>query len=214
MSHFLNALQRLDTKVFILFNERIHNPVFDVVMPILTNLAHHWYFWVAVVIIWVSMIIFGGKRGRAFSTLIPFVMAVSDQTSSHLIKHLVNRPRPCWLINGHPLVPHERLLQGRLGSPSFPSSHSTNMMALATLLIILYPKKWWLWLLIPLIIGYTRVYVGVHFPGDVLGGYAVGFGSTCFVVWVSTLLGLKWSDPKTEKAAERKENLPADTETA
>jgi len=61
------------------------------------------------------------------------------------------------------------------GSPSFPSNHAANMMAVASVgWWFARRRARWAWFLLPLVIGYTRVYLGYHYPTDVVGGWAVG----------------------------------------
>lgn len=61
-------------------------------------------------------------------------------------------------------------VQGR----SFPSGHAANNMAVAIVLLCLYPRRGWLYLPVALLIGYSRIYTGSHWPTDVLGGWALG----------------------------------------
>ncbi len=107
-----------------------------------------------------------------------FLIVVADQTSVHLFKDVFKRLRPC----------HEPELQGLVhlvnnkcgGQFGFLSSHATNTFALATFLSLLMRGSYrWLpvilfvWALLNM---YSRVYLGVHYPGDVLAGAIYGSG--------------------------------------
>ena len=83
------------------------------------------------------------------------------------IKDLVNRPRP---FEAHPQI-HPLY---SVHSSSFPAGHAATAFAGATLLAYFAPRAWPLFLTLAAAIGYSRVYVGVHYPGDVVTGAAVG----------------------------------------
>ena len=100
--------------------------------------------------------------------------AISEQTSVHLFKEVFMRLRPC----------HEPSLSGQVrlvapncgGQFSFVSTHATNSFTLALLSALLFHRRWFTisvfaW---AILVSYSRIYVGVHYPGDVLGGAAVG----------------------------------------
>ncbi len=164
----------LDTRLFILLNQKWTNPVFDWLMPVLTNL-NNWK--IPILLVWLALLIWGGRKGRAAALLLLVTIAFSDQLSSFVLKPLVHRVRPCHVVET------VRLLVGCSGSFSFPSSHATNSMAAARFFAGFYPRyRWYLYGLAGTI-AYTRVYVGVHYPFDVLAGATLGFLVGWLVVW-------------------------------
>jgi undecaprenyl-diphosphatase len=60
------------------------------------------------------------------------------------------------------------------GQYGFPSSHATNSFALAVLLGWAWPRRWGTFIGLALLVSYSRIYLGVHYPGDILGGAALG----------------------------------------
>ncbi len=170
----LPFLTKIDTQIFNLFNQQLTNPVFDWLMPFLTNL-NHWK--IPIVLVWLALLIWSGRKGRAAALLLIVTLVLSDQTSSALLKPLVHRIRPCHVVKT------VRLLVGCSGSFSFPSSHATNSMAAARLFAGFYPRYRWYFYGLALTIAYTRVYVGVHYPLDVLAGAVLGFLVGWLVVW-------------------------------
>lgn len=94
-------------------------------------------------------------------------VGIADAMGAQL-KHLVERLRPCVSL------PDVHLLGdcGRLFG--FPSNHAINTAAMAAFLHALYPKTGWISWPIVFLVGVARVYTGVHYPGDVLGGWLVG----------------------------------------
>ena len=179
----------LDRRLFILLNERLHNSALDWLMPHITNLHQSIGFWI-VMLIWAGWLVArGGRRGRVVVVLLIVLMPGSDLLSTYGAKAFFSRPRPSALVHSAvtpitvapiapvTMVPGDRLLQKRLTSSSFPSSHATTMATLATILIWAYRRKTrWAWtaLLLPLLVGWSRVYVGVHYPLDVVGGWILG----------------------------------------
>jgi len=93
--------------------------------------------------------------------------------------------RPCRLVELKPLINNFGQKCG--GKYGFVSSHAANTMALITLSVfglkLASPLKSLLWLM-PLLVGYSRIYLGVHYPGDILGGYAVGLTYGLFLSYV------------------------------
>ncbi len=164
---------RLDGALFCLINRTLANPQFDVLMPFLTDIDN-WRLVIALAL--VSLLIFGGRKGRLVTALLLVTVTLTDQTSSHLIKPLVERTRPCHVL------PDVRLLVGCSGAFSFPSSHATNLFGAAWLLSRFYRPLWPLFFLLASLVAYSRVYVGVHYPSDVLGGALLGLICASVVV--------------------------------
>ncbi|MCS6950105.1 MAG: phosphatase PAP2 family protein, partial [bacterium] len=86
--------------------------------------------------------------------------------------------RPCEALEG------VRAIDGCRASASFPSSHAVNNFAAATLFALFY-RRWVAWLAFGLavLVSYSRIYLGLHYPSDVLGGAAIGVACAFGVVW-------------------------------
>lgn len=166
-------LFRFDAAIFSLVNQTLANPQFDVIMPFLTDIDN-WRLIIALAL--VSLLVFGGRKGRLVTALLLVTVTLTDQTSSHLIKPLVERTRPCHVL------PHVRLLVGCSGAFSFPSSHAANLFGTAWVLWRFYRPLWPLFFLLAFFVSYSRVYVGVHYPSDVLGGAVLGVVCACAVL--------------------------------
>jgi undecaprenyl-diphosphatase len=158
------TLFNIDLSIFYFINHTIANPILDFLFPIITN-GGYWLPVYAVVIIY--LLWKGGTKGRICALLLIVGVIISDQTSSHLLKNLFLRYRP------FDYLPDVRKLVGA-GGKSFPSSHSVNNFCAAFILSFFYKKRQIIFYSIAGTIAFTRVYVGVHYPSDVLGGILIG----------------------------------------
>ncbi|MFQ6091691.1 MAG: phosphatase PAP2 family protein [bacterium] len=164
-SPIVDFLIQCDKTLFYILNNGTHNRLFDVVMPFLTDIDN-WRIPLAVV--WVGLLVFGGKKGRIVALLAGVCLALTDQLSSSLLKPYFARTRPCNALD------HVRLLVSCTKAYSFPSSHATNIFAQATLFSFKYRKLTPILVLLALLVGFSRVYVGVHFPFDIIFGAVLG----------------------------------------
>lgn len=170
----IDFLYSIDKALFIFFNSTIANPVFDILMPFLTDLNQHWYGLSLFGLAWILLVWKGGKKGRILGLCIILLIIISDQLSSNVIKQIFERPRPCHEIGGIPILENVRLLVPCGSGFSFPSSHAANNFAVAFFLSHYYRKYAWAFLTFATIIGFSRISVGVHYPSDILGGMVLG----------------------------------------
>lgn len=170
----MDFLYSIDVAVFHLINGGLSSWIGDQVWPVITDYDKILAVRILLVAAWLLLIIKGGKRGRTAAVLLVVVLVASDQFSSFVLKPLVQRDRPCHLVNGVPAVADVHLLVGCGGGKSFPSSHAVNNFAVATLFSMFY-RRWriafFAW---AAIIALSRVFVGVHYPSDVAGGALIG----------------------------------------
>jgi undecaprenyl-diphosphatase len=163
----IDFVQKIDLMLFRFLNESIANPVFDLIMPFLTEEDN---FIIPILLVWLSLIIFGGKRGRLAAVLLVLATAAADAIAYQILKPSFGRLRPCHALES------VRLLVNCGGQYGFVSNHAANMFASMTTLGIFYRKSRPYLLGFAGLIAFTRVYVGVHYPGDVLFGGLLGFG--------------------------------------
>ncbi|MDZ7725493.1 MAG: phosphatase PAP2 family protein [candidate division KSB1 bacterium] len=172
---FLETLIQLDIAVFIFFNHTCQNPIFDVLMPFITVKEHlaPAMFLVVGLLLWK-----GGRKGRILVGMLIAAIALSDQVTSHLIKPWVSRLRPCFVFE--PLSSINALF-GSKSSPSFPSAHASNAFAMASLFALTYPRSKAIALGAACLVAFSRVYVGVHYPMDIISGAIIG---TLCGIWI------------------------------
>jgi len=155
----------IDTALFYAVNHGLENKFFDIIMPIITDIA---YWEIPLLAAWLCLMIFGGRKGRITGIVLVVSIILIDLFNSYPLKFLFARTRPCnVLLDVRTLVPTST-------SYSFPSSHATNIFALATILSNKYRSFRFYFFSIALVVGISRIYVGVHYPFDVLAGAAVG----------------------------------------
>ena len=163
-----DLLLELDRSLFYFCNQDLRNWFFDAVLPFLTDLNRKPVALVIVGILWLLLLIKGGRHGRIAALLLVPTITLSDQLSSSVLKFLIERARPCQeLTNVH-------LLVGCGSGYSFPSSHAVNNFAGAIVLSYFLPRWTWAFFSFAALIAFSRVYVGVHYPSDVVGGAIIG----------------------------------------
>ncbi|MBK8230517.1 MAG: phosphatase PAP2 family protein [Candidatus Eisenbacteria bacterium] len=161
----MNELQGLDVALFRAANGA-HAPFLDLVFLFLTKPPYRALLFavLAALLIWR-----GGAKGRRAAITLVFVILVADQLSATLLKPWFDRVRPCFALDEVRL-----LLPRQARSPSFPSSHATNAFAAAVVLWPVSRALRWAALVLAALVAYSRVYVGVHYPSDILGGAILG----------------------------------------
>lgn len=183
----MDWLQQVDANLFLWFNLKWVNPVFDWLMP---QLAGNKLFFPVVVLVAGILIWKGKTRGLICVVLLALIVALGDGMVCRPLKHLIARPRP--FID----IEQTRLLIGAGGSGSMPSSHAANWFAATMVLFIYYRRS--LWVILPgaVMVGFSRIYDGVHYPSDVLTGAILGAGYAAAGVWSVDELwrwaGRKW----------------------
>jgi undecaprenyl-diphosphatase len=157
----------------------VKNPFFDLLMPVITDLSR-WR--IIILLVWAGLVIIGGSKGRWAALMLIPIIAASDQASSQILKPIFERMRPCEVLGeinlwygpeGWIVTPAE-VVGGYKTSFSFPSSHAANITASMLFLALVYKRWMALPLTIMVLVSYSRIYVGVHWPLDVAVGMLLG----------------------------------------
>lgn len=168
----LNKLKELDAKLFLILNSYFSNSFFDTVMP-LSREPSIWLPLYLFLFVFIGMNF--GKRAWLWILFIALTATITDQLSSSLIKYWVQRPRPCHDVS---LMMHAHLLVGCSPSYSFTSSHATNHFGAAFFIhktLNRYFHNWsYLFFFWAALVSYAQVYVGIHYPFDVMCGGIIG----------------------------------------
>lgn len=161
----IDFLYSLELAVFYFFNHTLSNSFFDKFFATITN-VNNWY--ITYVILLGISFIKGGKRGKLAVIGIILLIIVTDQTGYRLLKDFFARSRPCEVLTDV-LTPI-----GCTGTFSFPSNHALNNFAAAIFFAKLFPKLRWILFSAASLVAISRVYLGLHYPSDVLGGALIG----------------------------------------
>lgn len=172
MSKLINTIVNWDRELFLALNGA-HNGFWDFIM-----------WWSSDKLIWIPVyalflyVLWKQYKGRIWVVLlfVAFLVFLSDQISVHLFKDVFQRLRPC----------HEPALQGMVhivngkcgGQYGFYSSHASNIFAISLFFILMVKRKG-PWQIVPVLlwaslISYSRIYLGVHYPADVIAGATMG----------------------------------------
>lgn len=182
----LDFLNSIDIVLFRFLNGSLSNSILDFLMPFITDLNKQLIVLVLVLVIIFWMLIRGSHQVRIAAILLIITIVISDQLSSSVIKYWFERPRPCQIL-------HKVHLLVSCGSGfSFPSSHAVNNFAGALILAFFFPRgKWWFFVFAT-IVAFSRVYVGAHYPSDVIGGAVIGLFCAGSVLLVFATLEKIW----------------------
>ena len=180
------ATPLLDLKLFLLINQQWRSGLLDFLMPLFSSIP------VLVAILLFALVVAVIRCGRkqlVYFLILAAGMGLSDY-STKILKDQIYRVRPLNEVAGTHFVEdgqwrtraHDFVRTKERGT-SYPSAHSANTMTLAVLAILLWPclKKWPL--IVPLLSGYSRIYLGKHYPTDVLAGWLWGI-VVAGVVWL------------------------------
>lgn len=171
----LDTLLQWDTELFLWLHHNVVAGWADVFFPVLTDLNRTWGFkFVVVPLIVASSLYFFRRWGVFFLVCLILSVAASDLIGSQVLKPAFDRPRPNVAgLDVNLKAPHH-------GGRSFPSNHAANMFALATFLSLVFRRGAWAYLAFAALVGYSRIYVGVHYPLDVVAGALLG-GATGYL---------------------------------
>ena len=193
----------MDTAILQFINHQLVIPPLDVAMATLSSWAAWWPF---IVLAAGLGLCFGGFQARAMLVVIGLSVGISDGLVCRNLKHLISRPRPPQVMAGVRTIDLEKAtprilamglpLQVRISAPespakkgkSFPSSHSSNCFAIAAVCFVFYRRRGWIAFFPAAFVAISRVYVGAHWPSDVLAGAMIGIACGCLTYSVCSFL--------------------------
>jgi len=142
----------------------------DVLMPFVSRLGDAGFIWIVA-----GVALLCTRRYRKVGVAVLLALAIGVLVGNVALKNIIARPRPCWL------QPEMLLLAENPTDYSFPSGHTLSSVIAATVLI--RGEKRFAWGAVPLagLIAFSRLYLFVHFPSDILGGIVLGIA----IGWLS-----------------------------
>lgn len=161
LDSLLNSLVNIDISVFYFCNVYLQNPVFDFIMPLITIVGTQ-IFWI---FICMGLYIFGDEKAKDVAILCILALCIA-YFASEILKLVFARPRPYEVLQGIHYFTNAH-------NYAFPSGHSTAAFTASTIIGLKYGH---LGILLGLaaLVAFSRVYIGVHYPSDVLFGAILG----------------------------------------
>ena len=174
----MDAIIRFDSVILLWIQEHIRSAFATPAVTLITHLGDHGQFWIAL-----ALLLLCFRRTRRIGLACCVSMLLGLLLTDGILKHLVARTRPYELITGL-----ERIIE-KQHDYSFPSGHTTNSLACALVIFRMAPRKFGVpALALAILIALSRLYVGVHYPTDILGGAIVGITCACVAIPLSKWL--------------------------
>ena len=184
----MDALQQFDAGIFSAINGW-HAAYFDSFMWLVTKIAT----WIPMILMLLYLLYFkkGWRKTVAVVLAIALVILIADQVSASIIKPLVERARPS---HNESLQSTIHIVNGYRGGPfGFVSSHAANCFGIALLLAMIFKNRLFTWTMVvwATLMCYSRIYLGVHYPGDIVCGALQGFLAAWLVYRIFVWFGKK-----------------------
>ncbi len=155
-------INQADQSILQWIYQNLHNPFSDFIMKLFTNLGDWGFLWIII-----SVILLCKKKYRPFGVLLLLVLACNLIVGEIVIKNLIARARP--FINREDII----LLIQQPSGYSFPSSHASSSFAAA--FVLTKANKKLVWFYLPsFLIAFSRIFLYVHHPSDILAGIFLG----------------------------------------
>lgn len=180
MNTFLQSVQNLDGEILLQIQQHLRTDMLTPFMKIVTFLGNGGWFWILCAVVLLAV---PKTRKTGYAAVLSLIFGVI--VTNLLLKNIVARPRPFAEIEA--LIP----LIAKPTDFSFPSGHTTASFAVALVMLRMLPKKIGIpAVVLAALVAFSRLYLGVHYPTDVLAGFVVALVGSSLVVWgVRTKLG-------------------------
>ncbi|MFP4544929.1 MAG: phosphatase PAP2 family protein [Candidatus Kapaibacterium sp.] len=195
----LQFIENLDIYFFRVINSGWSNSAFDSFFPFITELEN-WLLLYIFAFLW--MIFKGGTRGRLAAAALILTVLVTDQVNNQWLKDIFDRIRPCRALEDVNL-----LISCGTGK-AFPSGHAANNFAAAIVFSHFYRKYSLAFFTIAVVISLSRIYCGVHYPFDTIGGAFVGIVLGSLIVLLFKYPEKKWLKQKETFSAAKNNKQP------
>ncbi len=195
----VKPLERIDVAVLKMLNPNCEHKFADEFMLAATRLGKNALFW-ALLVAWLWLC--RGFKGMIHSLVVLLlVISLTDLLVGKVAKGLWRRPRPT------SVEMDVRAIAPTGGSPSFPSAHAANWFAAAKALSNFVPEGKPSLFAIASLVAYSRIYLGVHYPSDVIAGCIIGYAMALFVLSLVELMAVRLKQHCSRQAAIHRHDL-------
>ena len=165
-------IQQIDWTILHWIQGTLHNNVLDFLMPAITTLGNNGAIWlIAAAAITIS------KKYRAYGIALFAVLAIGIVVNNLYLKPLIARPRPCWIESVPMLIAIPK-------DYSFPSGHTVSSIISAYMLTVANRQFGYVAIPLAALISFSRLYLYVHFPSDILASITLGILFGAITTWV------------------------------
>jgi undecaprenyl-diphosphatase len=200
----------MDQAILHLINERWTHPALDLFMAAISDVE----IWKPIlVVLALCILIFGGFKGRAFVICLALALMVADYFLVSTLKTAINRRRPkqvqrvrmVQLERAHPqfltlfkkpTIRYSDETDRDKSGPSFPSGHVTDNVIIGTICVLFFRRWGWLYFILTAAIAWSRIYLGAHWPSDVVGTAFMAAGEALLVVAFAEFLWKKFASQR------------------
>ena len=174
MNTFLQSVQNLDGEILLQIQQHLRTDMLTPLMKFVTFLGNGGWFWILCAVVLLAI---PKTRKTGYAAVLSLIFGVI--VTNLLLKNIVARPRPFAEIEA--LIP----LIAKPTDFSFPSGHTTASFAVALVMLRTLPKKIGIpAVVLAALVAFSRLYLGVHYPTDVLAGFVVALMGSTVAVWI------------------------------
>lgn len=179
----------LDLKIFIIINTYLNNKILDYIFVFFHDCHKNIWFVIPVLILWIYNIYINKNYRLYLIVLIPLTILITDQLGAS-IKDIELRNRPYMSLDTNEMNLLVKVPKHKDGTykntsssrKSFPSNHAANISALSTILAYVFAKKKKYFFILAFLVSISRVYIGVHYPVDIILGGMLGVSVSLVII--------------------------------
>lgn len=170
----MEFILNLDTNILLFIQENLRHPILTAILNFITTIGEGGIVWIVI-----SLVLLFSKKTRRIGCMGLLALLLMLVINNIGLKNIFSRPRP------YDTIPELVTLARRPTSYSFPSGHAASAFSAACVFFRKLPKKFGIPILIlAFLMGFSRIYVGVHYTTDVLGGILCGIAISYLATWL------------------------------